>query len=511
MINHYDYAANEFFDGSDSDKRIATIFINDVSSKVSIYYLEKYIADGQLNVVQMAWHGGEPMAVDNKENPYASFSFEMQPTPYYYNKPAVGEKMFYPYTSKTIYLGLGSGTGLESRFEESMHYNVSKASSYKDLRFYLVFDLAEYAVPVEDEDPYVYSLCSSDIHIKDDNSFVNSMTNYSYSSVRPENERDIFDNPFSFNMDRCDMKFGESAPFWRVRARRFDYGYSALDLTSTGYIGEERSADILDTHIESVSLDNTDITSDFFFNMRGSIEAYTEKSLPGQKWDIKLDNRNVETEGIKGHAKLELSFTTKEKETLPVLQQVQFRNDEDRITNKFGEAADGRLMLGVGVFSMDYMDEPQEAWQSVWYDCADDAPELEVCYAPYGTDEWTRIDMTENEEKYYPVGVGHVMEASLDGVTERSANGWFDLRVRLTSPDGDSQTQTISPAFKVESLTGVSSIKEDSAITVEGNNITAPEDAEVYTIDGTRCDGKGLASGIYIVRTADTVRKVVIK
>lgn len=510
-MNHYDYAANEYFEGFNSDESRSTVYINDVSSNVSIYYIEKYIADGKVNTAEMVWHGGDPLAVDNRKNPYMPFSFAMQPTPYSSKKSEVSTDSYFPYMCKTTFRGVGIGLGLSSNFEELFHANISKASNYKDNRLYLTFEQAEYAVPLEERDCYVYNLKSSDIHFTDSIEFINSMTNDLYSMVKPEDKRDLFANPFAFDMKRCDMRFGESAPFWRVRAVRYADGYSKLTLSSFGYIGEGREADILDTKIESVTVDNVDMTSDFSFNTWGAIDLFTQNSRPGQKWEIKLDNRNVEVEGIKGYAKLELCFTTKDRESLPVLQQEQFRNADDRITNKFGAAADGRLLVGTGEFCSNYMNEPKEHWQSLWYECKPTAPEIEVSYSPTGTDEWKRLDVTLNEDKYYPVGFGHYFEGSLRDILTHSKNGWFDLRIKLATADGDYQVQTISPAFKIESLSGVQAVYGDTDITVRGNDIMAPQDAEVYTIEGVPSGLKNLSPGVYIVRAAGIVKKVVIR
>ena len=41
--------------------------------------------------------------------------------------------------------------------------------------------------------------------------------------------------------------------------------------------------------------------------------------------------------------------------------------------------------------------------------------------------------------------------------------------------------------------------------------ITAPENAEIYTASGIRCGRTGLAAGIYIVRTDGKTTKVIVK
>ena len=119
--------------------------------------------------------------------------------------------------------------------------------------------------------------------------------------------------------------------------------------------------------------------------------------------------------------------------------------------------------------------------------------------------------MTLNKDKYYPVGFGHYFEGSLSDIQTHSKNGWFDLRIKLATADGDYQVQTISPAFKIESLSGIQAVYDGTDIKVCGNDIIAPHDAEVYTIEGVPSGLKNLSPGVYIVRVSGIVKKVVIR
>ena len=44
-----------------------------------------------------------------------------------------------------------------------------------------------------------------------------------------------------------------------------------------------------------------------------------------------------------------------------------------------------------------------------------------------------------------------------------------------------------------------------------GNSIIAPQDAEIYNINGLRVNGENLTPGIYVVRLQDGIKKVIVK
>ena len=51
----------------------------------------------------------------------------------------------------------------------------------------------------------------------------------------------------------------------------------------------------------------------------------------------------------------------------------------------------------------------------------------------------------------------------------------------------------------------------DQPIAIVGNNIIAPEGADIYTVGGVRVNGENLASGVYVVRVAGKSFKVIVK
>lgn len=75
------------------------------------------------------------------------------------------------------------------------------------------------------------------------------------------------------------------------------------------------------------------------------------------------------------------------------------------------------------------------------------------------------------------------------------------------------QIQTLSPAFKIMSNgTNVNGVMYNNVpFEIVGRNIIVPEDASIYNLDGILSNGVNVAPGIYIVKHAGEVCKVVIK
>ena len=60
-------------------------------------------------------------------------------------------------------------------------------------------------------------------------------------------------------------------------------------------------------------------------------------------------------------------------------------------------------------------------------------------------------------------------------------------------------------------LTSANTIKINNEVKVAGNSILAPQDAEIYNINGLRVNGENLTPGIYVVRLQDSIKKVIVK
>lgn len=127
---------------------------------------------------------------------------------------------------------------------------------------------------------------------------------------------------------------------------------------------------------------------------------------------------------------------------------------------------------------------------------------IKVEYAPSGSGEFTEIEVAENAEMFFMPGYGYCYEGSLAGIDRGSSNGWMDLRITLTDDSGNVQTQTLSPAFRVESLAGIEDVSLDN--TVNGS------DTQLYDLQGRKADANPVP-GIYVRRSANRVEKVIVR
>ena len=72
-------------------------------------------------------------------------------------------------------------------------------------------------------------------------------------------------------------------------------------------------------------------------------------------------------------------------------------------------------------------------------------------------------------------------------------------------------TETISPAFRVDDLSGVEAVNGDTVIYVRGNDIIAPADARIYDMAGVETYRENLAKGIYLVCVGGYTKKVIVR
>ena len=81
---------------------------------------------------------------------------------------------------------------------------------------------------------------------------------------------------------------------------------------------------------------------------------------------------------------------------------------------------------------------------------------LKVEYSPFGADSFKPLAYEEIPELYFMPEFGHFYRAQLDRVNVVSETGWFSLRFTMTDEAGNSQVQTIEPAFSIEAaISGV--------------------------------------------------------
>lgn len=274
---------------------------------------------------------------------------------------------------------------------------------------------------------------------------------------------------------------------------------------SINYIGRYQEMFNVDNPASDISvlLDEKEIVTKHDLSGCADISKIgpTISSNPGKvKVNLSCSNHLIDNI-IPATTQMTMNWDAAGEQTPPALQMLQFRDNNDNVTDRFEKPEDGMMNIAAGCFYMD-MDTDE-------YGCR--LPdEVHVEIAPYNTEDFVEIEVTEVPEKYFMPAYGGFYTASLNAVKGKSENGWWTVRITLRENDSE-QVQTIAPAFYISSTTAVKEVKEVDTIRINGNSIEAPAGSLFYDSFGRICQNNNLEKGIYFVRTGSSVVKVMIK
>lgn len=226
-------------------------------------------------------------------------------------------------------------------------------------------------------------------------------------------------------------------------------------------------------------------------DMQGEYYSVTDGTATSE---YRVTNTNIDVDGLSGHNTTTIYFDqSQDDRTPPSLEMLHFRSS-DGVTDRFATADDGTMEF----YASDFHYQDDAGWMSGVFLCR--PVEVQVEYAPYGTEEWNELAVEEIPELYQEPGWGYFYRGSLAEVTGQGEQGWFDLKFRLVDASGNWQEQVISPAFRIDNLA------YSSVATVGSDN--AHEVAR-YNLAGQRVDAS--TPGVAIVKMSDgTVRKVIV-
>lgn len=204
-----------------------------------------------------------------------------------------------------------------------------------------------------------------------------------------------------------------------------------------------------------------------------SMMAYPTTTLKDEGKTITVEDANRIIEGIEGRVCARFEFVDEKLRYAPQLVQLQFRSADGKVTDRFNQSGDGIVRLAAADFNPNFDDMGDVANYSIG------PVDLKIEYSPNGNDDWAEFEITEKPDLYFEPGYGHFYESSLKCVDKPSANKWYDLRISISDPDGNSNVQTISPAFRIDSLSSLESI--DASDIMDG-------DCVYYNTMGVRVD-----------------------
>lgn len=261
------------------------------------------------------------------------------------------------------------------------------------------------------------------------------------------------------------MKFGDSTPFLATNVwRNEDHDTGA----TTGFSLSSYIIDLAGTF----RTDWDKLQSEVYFNGRLVKDKETDLDEFQNSWNpseegfgkmkyVLTDTPDFRIDGMQPINITEISYdqslSTWEP---PTLTSLLFKNSDGKITNRIetGKNAVIELFAGGMKFIQYWYFHPyaqryfSNGTVTITYDVT---PSIE--YAPYGSEEWRALDISQNETER-SAALGNHYLVDLGNVTTGSGDGWYDLRITLTTPEGNTQIQTLSPAFNIADMAGIEEI-----------------------------------------------------
>ena len=124
---------------------------------------------------------------------------------------------------------------------------------------------------------------------------------------------------------------------------------------------------------------------------------------------------------------------------------LQFRKGNDFVTNQFQTGDEASVRIAAADFDYVANDDWSGEFQYV------EGNSVELFYSLRNQDSWTELALTEDPDYFQLPVFGNYYEASLAGITAEGNDVWYDVKVISTDAAGNKQTQTISPAFQLNS------------------------------------------------------------
>lgn len=230
--------------------------------------------------------------------------------------------------------------------------------------------------------------------------------------------------------------------------------------------------------------------------------------------DLTLTDSNVLVDGIEGSNVTKAHFNTGAADpTPPTLTFMRAITADGKVQSRFASGAEGVIEFYAA--DLDYKSLVSDTGYAQWYEW--NAPaEVVAEYSVRGLGNYRPLTVKHNPELDFTPGFGCNYTVSLADVNEESSDGWFDLRISLRDAAGNTQEQTLSPAFYLESATGVSSrVCDTLRMTVSGRTIRCTGE-ETPQIDVFTADGRKVVSarattltlpaankGVYIIKATD--------
>jgi len=289
--------------------------------------------------------------------------------------------------------------------------------------------------------------------------FMYLITNKGDIRYMPFHERFTFDSK-----QNGDIVLGASAPIASVMATNYYVDYLGRKISSVTYnylgrYGDYKLSDY-DPTLMTIKHEGEELFSGSIYEL--DMWTLTSGISDMAVFEITLDNQNVEVDGLPGKNYTQMTYDARKEDwTPPTVQMLQFRNNDGRVTDRFTSPADGTVRLAAGDFEYINIDNNNYTYYFNYHS----GNSVNFYYAPYDTEDWEEIALTEYPEYLQPVAFGDYYEASLADVNHtEGTTAWYDVRIVCTDAAGNSQTQVLSPAFKIDDSVGIKEIEDRNAL-----------------------------------------------
>lgn len=308
--------------------------------------------------------------------------------------------------------------------------------------------------------------------------------------------------------------YGGNVPLTVLTMIWGDFDTNCWYFNYVGRFGEQRAADRYVAQVK-VEQDGEVVTT----GTPNEVAAWSyngcTRNPQAKDWKITSTNENVLVDGETASNVTVAEFNTGREDFIPpTLTMLNFRNTDDKITDRFEKTQDGTLEFSATDFTPHVSAE-----RNLWCDYYNvDAVKVE--YSAQDAGSWRELTVAEVPDLFFSPGYGSFYRGSLKGIINNSSTNWYDLRVSITDKSGNSQTQTLSPAFRIDERLALDKLTADRsiAISVEGKQLkvmgtTADANVEIYDLAGRKVlaakatsVGLGGLTGAYIVKVTDNDR-----
>lgn len=238
----------------------------------------------------------------------------------------------------------------------------------------------------------------------------------------------------------------------------------------------------------------------------------TNPDIEGE-YRLEVSTDNFKVDGIFGGNTGVMSYVKGGDDAVPPTVTMLQLRDGDKICQEFENGANSEIMISAADLRCETTEPDENGSYSIWL--VPSAPaSVSATVRPTGVDTgvFDEIELTERADAFDPRGFGALYAGSLSKISMVSPTGWYDLTITVEDAAGNSQTQTLSPAFKLSHPVSLGDIRpDDNSVRVSGRDIIAPEGSRVYTLSGLRCLTTRLTPGLYIVVTPAGTTKVTVR